>query len=1300
MRSRDSDSNPSERWFFNDRPIQGAGQDRLNHHSVAKVLRNAIESAEPPCMIGLLAEFGKGKSSTTNIVAEMLRDAGEYDVVSVTAAKHSGNERARNLVHGIAAELEQLDKIKPTDTAEILRPLRQATEVQAADPAYAPWRRLMSGRYSKKQLVISLLPFALVSLALAVLALLANGAIASVLFGGSGLAVTLWLLLLSLIGPDGPLLALTTPAKVTDQLPRAEAADEIEVVFGNLIGHHRKKRDRRLVIIVDDIDRLSSDDLLDALRVLRSLQSVPRGQEPVFVISCNEHILTTAVAEARSTPAPLPPVTDSAVVNGQSPESATQQRFEERDRRDESHSDPAPAFIDKLLTARVRMPSAIRGDMRRFAQDLVDDTHPLRDDPRISLEDLSAVLIHDAVEDPRSVVRLLNSFVGAYLLGCFREEQGTVFRGDITHHPDVVAQLCVLVDEFASFHAEVLADPVLLVAARKVALHQTALSLSETAAVDASSVFTRSDDSHFVFVDPELRHYLSSTARRVRYPEDISTLVYMAATPAGRTLGQQMHSELRRGLASGDYELLADVIARVPADRTAAAGQELDHMLREAAPVDASTYVAAVAPNLRDFDDATAHELADSCVDLLDRTTDPAMQVPANCLTEILDYAASENDEALCKRLLDHGEDSAETNERHAHAAMYLSGNPRVRRHLERRLIDWLLALPGEGSWDLGGEWLDAAESLDLQDYKDLRRAVVTAMSTCIRSEQGFTEQDSEHLVALADETVRGYTDAAPSSSVLVQPGPNTRAAFVHLWEITGCDGDVGNCEFAAVTAADTAVPGPARRVALERVVAWTPVWKSGERLDDDSDDEAEPYSVRYPIIECLVQAAGDSDLLPVISNGLPMMVGALVGDEIVGSLLDGVVSVAKEMLEGSRADEARHALCKVIEAAGCDQDLLDDWAQLLLGPITSENDPADPEVSMALRLVSEVALADHGEEVLASIATEWRDELRQGGYHDGRALTEGFKALQESFHEIVAENAEPILQDLHNRIQGQDDPANRLRTVATFPWPPWLQTDAVSVIDSNWDELADETELHAFDLFTRAEPDEGTKARYHDRLISATEANPYSSSTRIAASESPHMSTQRQTALFVAAVGKHPDVTQRWIAAEELEVARAIATGAEDADTVSRLLDALPQENRTVMSMASLAQIAAIPNVSAEVVSAVSEYGHPQAFEVPVRAALVELERDASALVSALRVLYFAKESGADVETRKITAAAIAHLPEASPVAGTLFGQLIRVRSLSRRLQDVLRGMRDGSQQARATAEAFRAARRGHRGR
>ena len=1289
MRSRDTDSETSASWFFDDQPIREAEKDRLDHGSVARVLCKAIESSKPPCMIGLLAEFGRGKSSTTNLAAEMLRSTGAHDVVTVTADKHSGEARARNLVHGIAAEIQQLPKIDPDNVSEILRPLRQATQVRAIDPTDTPWQRVMSGRYSKKQLGVSFLPFVVVAAILAGLTFLAEGWVANALPVGSGLSVGLWLLLLLLGGLSRPARALGVPTNITDHMPRAEAADEIEEVFGYLIEYHRKKRKRPLVAIIDDIDRLSKDDLLDALRVLRSLQSVPRGQEPVFVISCNESILTAAVGSARSAPASLP--SDPVSQKANASQASAKEALEERDRHTDSHDDPALAFVDKLLTVRVRMPPAIRGDMRRFAQDRIPLGHPLRSEDYINLDDLLPVLIHDAAEDPRAVVRLLNGFIGAYLLGRGREKAGTIFRGDITHHPDVLAQLCVLVDEFSAFHSEVVAEPVLLVAARKVALRQKGLSPGEAAALQASTWF-KHDDGEFVCIDPGLRHYLSSTARRVNYPSDISTLVYMTATPEGRALGQQMHSEIRSGVTSGDHELLADVVARVPSDQTAAAGQEIAFTLREASPADASTYLAAVAPILHTFEDAIAQELADSCVDLLDRAPDAS--VPAFCLTEVIDHAAVEHDESLCNRLLSHGDDSEETNDRYVQAARCLSGKPRIRDHVEGAILAWLSALPDEGSWDLGIEWLNIAESLDSHDYTELRRAAVTAMLKCVRSEHGFTEQDSDRLVTLASVTVEDHAEAAPASSLLINSGPNTKSLLVRTWDITGYKGDAADSEFAADTAADMKVASSARRVAVGRVVAWATVWESAEIAGALSVDSDDVYDVRGPIIESLVEAAREVEILSEVADGLPLIVKHLVDDETADMLLDGVVEAAKIQQTQGDIEVAYRALFKVVEASGCDQSLFDNKVRMLLEPIGTANDPADPAVKMALRLAPVIAEASHGPGVLSSCVAAWREQITHSGPHDGRAAIEGFKALPTSLSEIVEENAQQLLQDLRIKVERQYDAADGLRTMAHFPWSASLRPEVAALIDAYWNNVEDDTVPLAFELLGRTELESDAQARFLDRLLTAVEAEPFGNYSSVAARNIHRMNVQHRSALYVAAGGKHTAVTQAWIESDEMEAARTIAGSTKDVETTRRLFGSLSEKRRTMLSRVCLVAIVTTPDVPVDVINEAASYARPQDLDAAVHAALSELRSDAPILESALGVLHAAKTLGAVVETRQVTAAAVVHLPEASTSAGSLFGMLIDVRTLGRRLQGVLREMDQGSDQGRTTVEAFRAAR------
>ena len=1264
-------------WFFQDRPISGTEQDLLDLRPIAEVLKSAIESAEPPCMIGLQAGFGKGKSSTTNMAAEMLRGSRHYDVVTVTADKHSGNERARNLVHGIAGEIQRLDGIKSSAVTEILRPLRQSSKARAPDPTDMPLRRLEKGRYSAKEFWKALATLAAFTLAVASVAFWAGAELKDLLTLGVASPALAWIAAMTF----KPVASLLEPATVTDQTPRAEAADEIEEVFGLLVDHHRNERERRLVVIVDDLDRLGGADLLDALRTLRSLQSVPRGNEPVFVISWNEEIALSAVGAALRDP-------DASVTTDDG-----EQPVEPGAAQAAAHDRLAAAFIDKLLTARVSMPATMRGSMRSFAHELVHGGHPLRAEAHVNLEEIMPVLIDDGVEEPRSVVRLLNRFVAAYLLARSREDSGSVARGDITHHLGVLAQVCVLFDRFAGFHAKIVQSPVLLQAASKVALRQTEFTPSEAGALESCQAFCEdsSEESGFAFKDPALGRYLSSTARRIRYPADVSPLVCMASTQEGRVLGFQMCSDLRRAVASGDYRPLADVVSRVAEDSIGAAGSEVAQMLLEASPVDASTYIAAVAPNLTAFGEG-ASRVADACVDLLERAMGDVL--PADRITEIITHSAPANGEFLCRRLLAHDDDPAETNKRYAHAAGYLADNPGIRRHVESAIASWLSNLPAEGGWPLGAAWLDPADGFDSVDHQELLRAAVTAMAHSIRSDEGFTAQHGDRLIALAAEAVAGDAAASPSSSNLLKPGPNARATLVRLWEITGYEGDPGDCLFAAGTAADSTVPADARRVAVERVVAWVDTWAHAD-LDVDEGDGAQT-SVAEKIVDLLLQAARDTETLRAVVDGLPLVSKALAegeADDFVSVLLDGVASVSEELRDERRIPEAESSACQVIASVGASGASLPEYAARLLSPINTEADPADPAVQMALRLVHIVAGSEGGEEALSALATEWSSGLRTGGDHDGRTPTDGFQALSRLMPQLIEQHAESIMQSLEQHINAGYNPSERLLTVALFPWPTDLRSHALQILDSGWEQAADETRAAAFALLTRSDCEGDSLARFHDRLIAAIEAGQRGRVVKAAVDEIGRMSDDTRGTLYAAAVGTHDAVTQMWSDTSLEDAAAVIAGSTEDDQTVERLIEAIPVERRAALADASLVRITSTEDVPEAVVDAVARYGSTVGLRTAADTALSEIEAGSVMITSALRVLAAAKRRGTEIDKKRLTDAAVSVLPSANAAVGGLFGRLFNRIPPGRRLMNVVKNIRQNPGTA-TVAEAFDAAR------
>jgi hypothetical protein len=1301
--SRTSKKDGTAAWFFEDRAIERVDDDRLDHQAVAAILVKAVEAAHPPCMIGLLAEFGKGKSSTANIAATTLRDAGTFDTATVSADKHSGNARARNIVHAIAGELETYNEIDPAAVREILRPLRQSTQVAAPDPTDTPANRFAEGRYSYKGLVKSLLPFAIVAAVAAAAALLAGAPLENLLTIAAASPILVWVVAMTFAGSDTPMGSIFTPSTLTDQKPRAEAADEIEEVFGQLIDYHYEERRRRLVVFVDDIDRLSKDDLLDALRALRSLQSVPRGREPIFVISGNEKIVRSAISTSSDAPAQAASEPPSAGENREESGDADEAAGEDDDAAttatttvtpdlitapDSDHDHPALAFIDKLLTVRVPMPPTMRGDMRRFAAELVAADHPLRLETDIDVDRVLAILVHDGVDDPRSVIRLLNRFIAGYLLGREREQSGRVFRGDVTHYPDVLAQLAVILDEFAAFYEDITRNPVTLEAGSKVALRQANLTPSERDALARSNAFLEDAASPggFRFRRETLRRYLSGTARLVNYPADIGPLVYFTATPGGRSLGVELRGQLMSSLRVGDAEELATVLERVPSDRITAAGEEIADVVRHATPIDAPNYLAAVAPNLSSLD-TTSAEVADACADLLDHA---ALHLPpAETLIQILDHVDPGRDALVCHRLIRHDDDPASTNARLVHAATYLATHPRVRDHVERALLEWVSVLPSEGGWDLARPWLDVTQLLDTDDHEALLHAIATALTGMVRSESGFTAEDGDHLVTLVGR-VRS-PDLAPRATQLSQRGPNTQSTFVRLWSLTGHQGDALDTTLAVDTAREPGVETAVRQTAVGLVADWAEAWKDATRRGPE-DEEQEDLPVAPELLEGLANAASDPTMANAVGGALPALAQAL--GERIAPLLDAVTAEAEARRDDGNTDDADAIAFDVVDALRTlPEAMVTSTVARLLTPIGGDLDPTAAAVEHAYRLIPRIVELEHGRAALASVADTWSTAIRRAGEHDDRSRLEGFRVVARALPDVIAERAATIYSQVEQLLQGNDDPVGRLRVMAQFPWPDEQVTAVLTQLDARWDAVPDDSRLSALALVDQAPDSFELLGRYLDRVVNAVDREPVGPASSLAAGQVQRMSDDQRRRLFVAGAGVHTSVTEVWAEAGDDDVA---ATVAQHADGVGarRLLDSLSEARRPSAARKALAEIAATDNIPEDLVGSVADACDSSGLREAADAALGELPAPNPRAASALRVLLAAASRGVSADSERVDRLIPEMLPAASDEVARLLGAATRGRRrLLTEAHECLKQLRE-DEDGRHLAAAFDAAR------
>ena len=424
-----------KRWFVTDRAIDDPGQDAFSHDDVAGQLAVIVSNITPPATVGLLGGFGTGKSSIGNLLAKRLTGHATLQVVTLSAEKHSDTARQRAIVYSLAEALRDDAGVDDKKIQRVLGRIEQSEDVEGPELDAVP--PLLGFLNANRR---ALLRAAVVGLAAAA-ALWLLGVLVSILLRvtdtidenpltfpiTSGyqvvpLAVGLFGILSALGASWGR--AALTPRSITRSRPRAEAADELERVFADLVLLVKK----RLVIVVDDIDRLAPNQVLQALATIKTLQAVPRSHPPVFIVSCDDKIVRKAIQDA------YPGIS----------------------RVDGSERVAAEEYLNKLFVVRQSLPPHLKEDMRKYAMAvLTSDTtnHAGPEHLGTSLRGVLEILIHDGVNDPRHVIRLLNAYFTDYRLARVREGPGgRLGAGEVTGNPLMLARLTVLRADFTDYY--------------------------------------------------------------------------------------------------------------------------------------------------------------------------------------------------------------------------------------------------------------------------------------------------------------------------------------------------------------------------------------------------------------------------------------------------------------------------------------------------------------------------------------------------------------------------------------------------------------------------------------------------------------------------------------------------------------------------------------------------------------------------------------------------------------------------------------------------------------------------------
>jgi len=526
-----------KKYFLQDEEIRNVGEDYFRHDDLAANIRHILKENSAPYNIAVIGKWGLGKSSLINLAKKEFENDDAYLFVTINAWKYEKESLSKVFLRQVMEQLEsdndketQRDKTKKSISEIFKGLLKKSSKEKAPNMFKVIWDFLR--KYPSWVLGYIAISFFLYGVYRAIVVANTDQPVwvhypLDVLSGYMSNSVKLVIVpavvfILTKIGFDfekNPL------SKVDFQLPEMNVED-YEIELGRAI--NKKHKNIKIVIIVDDLDRLSAEKMVEALDAIKMFINYSNC---IFIVPFDESIIKKAISDCR--------------LKDDSGDSAKLLESEQ--------------FLDKLFQYKIHLSPLLAYDIREYAKKLCDDN--LKDFymeycPQESFtEVLKRVIIYPGVTTPRQVKKLVNTFISYMMIANSREKNGKLRKGFSTEMEGIctIAKLSVLQADFKDFYDLLFEDDA---AIDKVLHYYEHFSMDEGESEEnvlndsIRDVLDISESEEIPKSALPLVNFLIYTRNIGR--GDILPYLYVAEDDIVRQTGNQAHKEFIKAATSGN----------------------------------------------------------------------------------------------------------------------------------------------------------------------------------------------------------------------------------------------------------------------------------------------------------------------------------------------------------------------------------------------------------------------------------------------------------------------------------------------------------------------------------------------------------------------------------------------------------------------------------------------------------------------------------------------------------------------------------------------------------------------------
>lgn len=432
-----------------DREIESINNDLFGHIHYAQILFSLIKNHKPPFSIGLLGKWGVGKSSIKKLCKnEFLKEFPEYKIIDFNAWRYESKDIRTSLLKEIYIALDGKEENFLTKLFK---------EVSRTFEKPLKWTEALKNLLLMHRLNITILfvHFILACSMLFILNLCLLHIDLSSIWG---------ICLFSLIYIITFYLLKSPYEYTTNSFPKyfketvkefpIQNSIEYELLIKEQLERYKKNNpNSKIIIFVDDLDRLTAEEMITGLDAIRVFQEMEDSRF-IFVISCyDEHIANSIIQ--------------------------TQKPFEDVIN--------ARKYLDRVFQFRIEIPALPNMSMINFAKSKLRELpiyQELEKDIQKStyykLDNLLDILVPIEINSPRTVIQILNTFLQGWWLAKQREQkcdkctknntdsnctnntECLLLRDIITQHLDLLAIISVIKILFPEFYQELTIDSRLL----------------------------------------------------------------------------------------------------------------------------------------------------------------------------------------------------------------------------------------------------------------------------------------------------------------------------------------------------------------------------------------------------------------------------------------------------------------------------------------------------------------------------------------------------------------------------------------------------------------------------------------------------------------------------------------------------------------------------------------------------------------------------------------------------------------------------------------------------------------------